>query len=69
MTYDSSNKNMFGKDNNNPSTKEVITTKTYYDDGSCVVKETEKIIPSDGGEPIINERERVIKEKPSSSWF
>ena len=72
MTYSSSN-NVFGNnDTSNSSTKEVTTTKTFYDDGSCVIKEREKTIPSDGGEPIIKERERIVKEKPSSSsssWF
>ncbi|CAL9730727.1 hypothetical protein MOUN0_K02630 [Monosporozyma unispora] len=52
------------------SSKEIKTTKTYYDDGSCLIKETEKVTPKDGGKPIINEREKVVNDKPSSSsWF
>lgn len=58
------------------SSKEIKTTKTFYDDGSCLVKETERIIPKDGGKPIIHEREKVVKDTPgssssssSSSWF
>lgn len=55
------------------SSKEIKTTKTFYDDGSCLIKETEKIVPNDGGKPIINEREKIVKDTPSSSssssWF
>lgn len=72
MTY-SSNNNTFGNsDDSDNSTKEVTTTKTFYDDGSCLIKEREKIIPNDGRKPIIKEREKVVREKPSSSsssWF
>lgn len=53
----------------NESSKEVKTTKIYYDDGSCLVREREKIIPKDGSKPIIKEKEKVVKDKPSSSWF
>lgn len=53
--------------NGEKSKKEIITTKTFYDDGSCLVKEREKIIPTDSEKPIINEREKVVKEAPFSS--
>lgn len=72
MTYSSNNSTFGNSDASDNLTKEVTTIKTFYDDGSCAIKEREKITPNDGREPIIKEREKIIKEKPSSSsssWF
>ncbi|SMN21823.1 similar to Kazachstania africana KAFR_0A01680 hypothetical protein [Maudiozyma saulgeensis] len=52
-------------------TEETKELKTYYDDGSIILKTEKKVTPHDGGSPRVETHERVLRQgrDKSSSGF
>ena len=53
------------------SSEETKEMKTYYDDGSVILRTQKKVTPRDGGAPRIENHERVLRKgrDESSSGF